>query len=532
MSSKENNYRPGHRVDVSKALIVAAVCALGAIIGLVSSAISRYPGVNDVSPLENPTVALRAGPTTLGSSSNVTAGKTPQTSAPAPADLLCGPRSVYYCALRLGVMSTFDDVSARLDVAANGASMLQLKKLAEELGLSPSGEMLTWEKLKNIDGVALLFVNGNHFVCADPREGSPDSEEDAVRVYDDGPAEWWDRRRLEAAWNGESLVIYSAPGDVSSGPRAMFSALLEDVGEHTVENEVSADFHVRNTGDSTLVIDERVETSCGCAKPIINQYALAPGEETTIRFAVDLEGKRGQFSQYAVITTNDPLTPRHRMYVQGRAVDNRLTLAKDLTFRPIRSGTQGATTLTVFDPGDGTLELRECQAFITATAEAVGEGMVSVSATWDEETVPGRDVPVMVRAEVKEGCFPGEFSGELRILANLPGESRRLVVPFQGEILPPWQANPPSLIMLLTDKLSDEYTRTINIESAVPVEITEVNVTDLPVKVSFQNDPRPTLRVQCSLSDVSARSVRGAIACTFSNGGRLLIPCQLVRPGM
>jgi len=93
---------------------------------------------------------------------------------------------------------TLSSISNRLPISERGVSLLELKTLAAEYGLRGDGKRLTWETLKAFDGVAILFIRGNHFVLADPREKGAEGNSAAVRVYDNGPAKWWDQARLES----------------------------------------------------------------------------------------------------------------------------------------------------------------------------------------------------------------------------------------------------------------------------------------------------------------------------------------------
>ena len=49
----------------------------------------------------------------------------------------------------------------------------RLKKIAGDHGLSAETRRLTWDELLELDGVAILFVQGEHFVVADPRMALP-----------------------------------------------------------------------------------------------------------------------------------------------------------------------------------------------------------------------------------------------------------------------------------------------------------------------------------------------------------------------
>lgn len=66
----------------------------------------------------------------------------------------------------------------------------------------------------------------------------------------------------------------------AKGPVPRFESELVDIGLFHSEGEKQVEFPFRNEGDGVLLI-ERVDSSCGCAKPLFPQ-ALQPGENGTI----------------------------------------------------------------------------------------------------------------------------------------------------------------------------------------------------------------------------------------------------------
>ena len=72
-------------------------------------------------------------------------------------------------------------------------------------------EVLKWEELCRLRGVAVLFVHGNHYIAVDLLRESPQNEAEAgaVRVYERGsPAQWCTRAKVERIWTGGVLSDY------------------------------------------------------------------------------------------------------------------------------------------------------------------------------------------------------------------------------------------------------------------------------------------------------------------------------------
>lgn len=74
-----------------------------------------------------------------------------------------------------------------------------------------------------------------------------------------------------------------------SGPRIDFADREHDFGDVIHGQSPSAELPFTNTGDALLVI-EKIESSCGCAKAIRGSRRVAPGAKSTLYAQIDTFG--------------------------------------------------------------------------------------------------------------------------------------------------------------------------------------------------------------------------------------------------
>jgi hypothetical protein len=180
------------------------------------------------------------------------------------ADNICGIKAVHYCSLRLGIMSSIEDLLLRHDPSQSGSSMLQLRRLCEDLGFLCSARRLSWGELLSLDSPAILWVRKNHFMCVDPRAAPTDEE--SVLAFEDAVGESWGRFELEAIWGGEALVITASPQQFTSrrGPRLRVENCLLYTGWCQPDSSLSLSILLRNTGSQLLTFDGPPKASCAC----------------------------------------------------------------------------------------------------------------------------------------------------------------------------------------------------------------------------------------------------------------------------
>jgi predicted small lipoprotein YifL len=93
------------------------------------------------------------------------------------------------------------------------------------------------------------------------------------------------------------------------GPKIEISPAERDLGQ-VQQKPLETTYTVRNGGVQPLEI-ARVYTNCDCTTASVDSKALAPGEETTLRVAMDpaLLDLYGNIRREIILETNDPRTP-------------------------------------------------------------------------------------------------------------------------------------------------------------------------------------------------------------------------------
>lgn len=458
----------------------------------------------------------------------------------------CAARSLYHAFSRLGFEVTLRTLVDRLEVDARTTSMLELKALADQLGVPARGSVLSWDELRRLDGVAILFVNQNHFFTVDPRELPPESGAEQVRIYDEGPAQWWSRERLQSIWNGECLVLARQRGQNESlMGRIRFDTVLEDVGAQKT-GVVKATYRFVN-GDSEVKIKE-IKTSCGCAAATASRSTIEPGGSAAITLEVDLSQLqgRGAFETSAIVLTNESEHWAHKLTVQGRIIDTARITADKLFLGDMRRGATIVRHLVVRDPGDGTGKLLEYKANLgPGNKKAVAENEMRVELAarkWIvseefEKSNAGRvsggqinDFVVQVSVHVSPTCRPGPVSGEVFLVVERGREISKVVVPVIGTISEPVVADPPAVLMVLAADQGPEstITRRIVFSSDTPITLENVEAQNVPLTVAIESATKLTVVVSCKRSAVTEKRYEGELRCRFSNGTDLVIPCQII----
>ena len=114
------------------------------------------------------------------------------------------------------------------------------------------------------------------------------------------------------------LLLFSVTLYAKSGIK--FNTLEHDFGSISQDSIVTARFTFRNTGNSVLVI-ERVRTSCGCTSVFLSSQKLNPGEQGTLEIAFDSMGYSGSVTRSITVYTNDPSNKEVRLKIRANVLE-------------------------------------------------------------------------------------------------------------------------------------------------------------------------------------------------------------------
>lgn len=105
-------------------------------------------------------------------------------------------------------------------------------------------------------------------------------------------------------------------GCASGQPQIVIETEQFEFGEVVNGEIVSKDLEIKNTGNTTLMI-EGVSTSCGCTSATVDLDSLEPGQTTSLHIEFDSGAHgpelSGEFSRQIFIASNDPVTPEARI---------------------------------------------------------------------------------------------------------------------------------------------------------------------------------------------------------------------------
>lgn len=365
-----------------------------------------------------------------------------------PKENLCGPNSLWIAALRLGVQVEQEQVARAVDSEEGGATLWDLKRAAEELGLQAEGVRMTWEELRELEGPAVLFVRGDHFVCVDPRERADPTE--SIRVHDlPRPAEWVTRGQIEPEWSGEALVLSRAGTGIPPGcPSIRFASLYADFGIE--EGPISLSFPFHNSGSEPLEILD-IHKSCGCVSAGVTEERIPPGGEALVSVDLDLSGQEGEQKRSIELDTNDPTHPKVELFIHGLARSSVRISTDKVDFGDLAVGERATRGFAVFDRFDGTLNVTGVELSLESAVESppklsvhfervapeVARERTRKYALGENAIAYWVEVVAEVTAETSQEGFRGQ------VLVKTDSERRPVIaVPFELNVLGDYYAVP------------------------------------------------------------------------------------------
>lgn len=455
---------------------------------------------------------------------------------PQDADVLCGPRALYHASLLLGIPADPQSIVDQFQIGPMGVDLLQLKHVAESLGLTAIGnQYATWEDLREWNGVAILFIRNNHFICVDTRD-SPLDRSPRVRVYDHARPEWWDQQELEQSWGGKTLFINRSDDRFGANHSPLrFERLLHHLDHAEGEGlDRQLIYRLVNQGDRPIQIID-VRTNCGCAHAEAIPSVIRPNEKGKIVLHLDLRDRNGFFETSAVITTDDPVLPQVLLHVRGDALDTTPVIPRHIDLGSLKPGQSSRQSIVLQRRGETDFHIQSHSLVLRDhSGNPFSPDTLKIAASWEpwddtDQTTYGQpgDLKVTVTTTPSESCPPGSFTGELTLVLTGVTSTDPLVIPLSGRVDPRIRAQPPVLV-ILASKTPDgsPLTREVNFTSTDDASVESVDVGDLPLqseiaasgqKVTFVLDP----------SLLPDAPMSGDIRCKFDSGSTVLIPCQI-----
>jgi hypothetical protein len=379
--------------------------------------------------------------------------------------MLCGPMALYNVFGRLGINSRFQELATHCEISRRGVVLAELERVAQGVPEAKAHALrLDWDGLKRLDGAAVLFVKGNHFVAVDPREVPPDGMDktDVVRMYDENrPAQWITQEKLEAIWNGEALAVERPqPSKQEAGPRIEWDTCFIDNGIVKPGSTGRYPFTFRNTGDQELLL-ERVNKGCGCTEYTVTSKRLRPGERGVITAVVDFRGSEGYFRSNLIVKTNDAANPLSVLRVAAGIPTGRVLCANRQSLGNVPQGGKIAWEFYVTDPGFDGLRIREVSFVSSLDAAEHLTSVIAYDRLGDAATritkIQGvrhkpEDYVVRVTLRAGEKCPVGPFQGEAIVVVAVGEDISAHKIAVTGDIVPDVFSVPSIALISLDDQ--------------------------------------------------------------------------------
>lgn len=462
-----------------------------------------------------------------------------QKSDPRYARVICGPQSLSNALGLIGSGRSATEIAAQCRVTSLGVAMSDLEQYANSIrGVQSELTSLGWSELLGLDAVAVLFVDGDHFIAVDPRRMV-----NTIVAYDgDAPARQCPKKELMRRWDGKALIIRRNAGAyVPAGPHIVWESCYVNNG---LLNGSPAEcvFSFRNSGDADLLVND-VKVACGCMSCEVSSYRVSPGEAASLVVKVRTEGKEGLIREKVVVKTNDPVDSVSVLRLGG-AVPRKRSVSTDV----IRLGelTRGGNVVGEFCVGDpefgggrveevlfvpNVSEMAEHLSF-ESRLELIG-GSVNVS------SVPigyrtGQDHLVRVTISADAQCPVGELTGDVVVRMRSMRGVETSKITIKGSVVADVYAVPRAAIFSVSDggRNSQRAIVKLRSHSGRPI-LVKRNWSDLPsIRVSRSAGDEVTFSVTAS-EELSARlegTIRTTIHLELEDASIIDIPVIVLRP--
>ncbi len=131
------------------------------------------------------------------------------------------------------------------------------------------------------------------------------------------------------------------------GPKISAVENTFNFGQIDQYESVTHVFVIKNDGDQNLEI-KKVKTTCGCTAAKQKSNIVEPGKQTEIEVTFNAGPRSGEQKKKITVETNDPVTPRLELYIEGTVVVRLEANPRLIRILDVESGQEasGKVTLT------------------------------------------------------------------------------------------------------------------------------------------------------------------------------------------
>ncbi|MHC4351495.1 MAG: DUF1573 domain-containing protein [Planctomycetota bacterium] len=107
----------------------------------------------------------------------------------------------------------------------------------------------------------------------------------------------------------------------SHGPTITFDKTVHDYGRVSPRSKNVCEFRFKNTGDVTLTVEPKANSTCGCMATTLARTEYAPGEEGVIMVTYSAGARATTEKRYMTVHSNDMANPQVRLTLKARIVE-------------------------------------------------------------------------------------------------------------------------------------------------------------------------------------------------------------------
>jgi predicted double-glycine peptidase len=409
-------------------------------------------------------------------------------------DPLCGPKSLFAVCEHYGIQASLSELCelSKYD-NKNGTTMLNLYNAATSMGLNAKPLRLSLGDLCKIEGLSIVYVNGNHFTLVHQ------CLTDDVALQDER-----DKRYLQSKdefnkrWNGAALVFTEVDNikqiltkqaklnaNPNIGPAITFESDVYDFGAIDAGEVYSCFYKFQNTGSDTLKILE-VRGSCGCTNMQLSKKIVPPGGIGDIYVEYNTAGKTvGEHTETIFVKSNDPYNSFVKLTMKAVIANNSIAvIPSNIYLGEIEINKEVEREIIISADTKNKLQIEKIE---------VSEG---ISYTVKQGDVINNKNVVKLTLGINSGGKTGSYKKNIFVYTN---DSRNSVIeiPVTGEVISSVKVFPPRVFF----------------------GSVEPNTThDLQVKIIFQSGEVP------KLSDITSdmKNIQTKLSSLENESGYLL----------
>jgi len=124
------------------------------------------------------------------------------------------------------------------------------------------------------------------------------------------------RKTFSVYANIEEYFPPMTPEEFAKAPKLVIEEQIHDFGKIVQGEVVSAEFMLRNDGQSVLNI-RKTSSTCNCTVSMLESDNIQPGQEVKLSVTFNSTGRRGTQQKNINIFSNDPKSPTQRIILKA-----------------------------------------------------------------------------------------------------------------------------------------------------------------------------------------------------------------------